>query len=97
MEIVFVHLNKFAYEIGSKVFAVFELQGFNIVVFKMTFSFHWAVSIGQKISSLRFQMWQNEFFNHEVLSAFLLDGVFLALVNVVIAFDNQILYKVVVV
>ena len=65
-----------------------KLERFNVVVLEMTFSLHWAVGVGQKITFLRFEMRQNEFLDHQVLSALLLNRVFLALVNMIIAFNN---------
>ena len=87
MEIVLVHFDELANEIGGEVVHIFNLEGLDIVTFEMAFSVHWAVGVFQEITSLGFEMGQNELFDHQVLPAFLLDRFFLGLRDVIVAIN----------
>jgi len=54
MEIFPVHFDELANKIGGKIFHIFKLKTFDTVIFKMTFSFIWAMGVFQETTSFGF-------------------------------------------
>lgn len=95
VEVLLVHFDELDDEVGPVKAAVLQFQLLDIVVLEVALFLAWLVVQVERSPKVGLQMWQYKLLDHQILSAFLLDGLLQVLIDVQVPLEHQVFDEVV--